>query len=342
MHVSPNARATELHFIAGREPEPGVIADALVLRLTAAGMASPGEAQLLVGAIESVRMVDPSPPEPARCELDVNLAARLAMGGGHTQHGSPVPSLRYFDLDPYDPDRDMPEVVFNLTPCPGSCVRAQLHSHLPEGRGDGAVGEIFVRDGPVRTHITGAEARAGDDPIAIEASLEEWAGRNIELEFTVWPGQVIGEDALRFFMPVIRPCMAREALPALLEEGSVVVAEGRAAALGDDVELAAPGGQVELLLRVVRDTCLDAGFALSGPADASARMSIRVADGDVVHVLDERVVRVGEAPTLQRHWLTEFATRDVVFIFSAHPTEGSPAARPRLVAPRFTRCEEAP
>ena len=250
--------------------------------------------------------------------------------------------MDFFDLDPYEPGRHVPEVVFAVTPCPGTCVQTYVLSHLPEGHGDGAVAEIYVRDGAEHVHIAGAAAPAGEAPVSVEASLEDWADRPIEIEMLVWPGTVIGEDAVRFYAPVLRPCAARRGLAELLEDGSAVVTDGRGAALEDDVELTAEGGQVRLVFRVILDTCLETGLAIAGPEGARARASIRVADGDVEHLLEEQVLRVGAPTERRRYWLSEFATRDVVLVFEARPEPGATAGRARLVNPRLVRCEETP
>lgn len=208
LHAAPDPEAAERRFLLDRPVHREVVADGVELALVGVGWRTAPAAELtLEGARILTHSVAPEPTGAVACDRRVSLLDPVQAGGALIRNVGVGDEPGGFDLDANPPLSDPPEVFVRTTPCPGSCVFAELSVDTPEGAplSDGVGWEIHVIDREDRALLHGAAMRAGERR-AVALPLDRFAGREVWVRFSVTSGDDALGDYARVDGPRVGPC----------------------------------------------------------------------------------------------------------------------------------------
>ncbi|MCZ7680623.1 MAG: hypothetical protein M5U28_18390 [Sandaracinaceae bacterium] len=223
--VSVDPEAAEWFWIASHEPSIERAADALALRVSPRGVASPAEVSLRVHGVTRLS-IEPDPvPPPTRCDSSIDLLERVHRSqGALVRHASPDPGPYHFNLDPSPPNARLAEVLFPMVPCEDGCLSAKFSVQADPSESDGAVAEVHVLDYPARSLLRQLHVPPGGEEHPLEVWLGAWAGRRVFLRIGTLAGGSHGNDYVKVVVPRVGPCSARgELAEALLAERATAV-----------------------------------------------------------------------------------------------------------------------
>ncbi len=338
--VSVDPEAAEWFWIASHEPSIERAADALALRVSPRGVASPAEVSLRVHGVTRLS-IEPDPvPPPARCDSSIDLLERVHRSqGALVRHASPDPGPYHFNLEPSPPNARLAEVLFPMVPCEDGCLSAKLSVQADPSESDGAVAEVHVLDYPARSLLRQLHVPPGGEEHPLEVWLGAWAGRRVFLRIGTLAGGSHGNDYVKVVVPRVGPCSARGELAEALLAERATAARGAPEVRGRDVFVPPDGVEVRMPVTAVPETCASFAVRPLEPGGAVSA-SLRVRDGDVEHVLVEAGRRAEDPADVFEVALHDFVSRRVEVIFEVTPIGEAPSPA-LLLAPRLHRCDGA-
>lgn len=333
--VSVDPEAAEWFWITSHEPSVERVADALALRVSRRGVASPAEVSLRVHGVTRLS-IEPDPvPPPARCDASIDLLERVRRSqGALVRQASPDPGPYHFNLEPSAPDTRLAEVLFPIVPCEDGCLFAKFSVQADPSESDGAIAEVHVLDFPARSLLRQLHVPPGGAEHPLEVWLGPWAGRRVLLRIGTLAGASHGNDYVKVVVPRVGQCSARGELAEALLSARATATRGAPEVRGRDVFVPPDGAEVRMPVTAIQETCASFAVRALEPGGAVS-VSLRVRDGDVEHVLVEAERRAEDAADRIEVGLHDFAGRRVEVLFEITPAGEGPAL---LLAPRLHRC----